>query len=433
MRIVDAPVHDLPSLVHRDHAVGLRREDHRAQRAPVAEREERLARRAVVQLDASGGVRGDEALVAARRADGDHGRAVRLELVDAREGGRAARRRRHHLPAGDGARRVRRHQRALSDQERERGDGRGADRRRLHNRRGAAIAHVVAHELAARGADDEIVAAAIEAQRDDVTVDGNAQRLHRFLAARPADQRLLLHHRLHDQVVRSHLRHRHRSRVRRGDRQAQDRALALEIEDDWGGERGFDGHGPPVTLEADLDLHLERDHAAVGGADGVAVESVRGHRRHPRALEAGDRQRRRPRHCRLERNELNGAVGRDHRCGFAVLVDAQAGARRGRGPRREALQRDDARRPEQRPHLGRDDEEDGEDRRDDHDAAEHDRAGGEAIEEDPSAGARPADDERAGRSPRPARGESVGVDRHATGSCSALPSRWSRGSGSSRP
>src|SRR5216684_2205526 len=93
----------------------------------------------------------------------------------------------------------------------------------------------------------------------------DGQRLERLLAARAADQRLLLDNRLDDEVARPDLRDYDAPRGRRREREAPHGAL-FGIEGAHVAEDGLRDDRAPALGERDVELHLQRDHAAIRGA-----------------------------------------------------------------------------------------------------------------------------------------------------------------------
>jgi hypothetical protein len=213
-----------------DESVGLGREHDRGRLdRPRGDREQCRARRAVVEVRSPAGIDADKALVAAGRRDAADRRRVRGEHVDPGQLRRAGGRR-HDLPARNGARAGPDDERAVADEKRQSGDravpGRRA-RNRLEPGRLRAIANVVADDLPAIGPDEEVVAAGVEGQRGDFALDDAVQRLPRLLAARRADERLLLDHGLDDDVARTDLCDGDGTARRVGEREPAERALSI--------------------------------------------------------------------------------------------------------------------------------------------------------------------------------------------------------------
>src|SRR4029453_11998866 len=138
-------------------------------------------------------VRRREPLVALRGVDGDDRAAVSLEAVDAREAALAAAEAENELPRRDGAQAVPDHQRAVADQQSESRDRRLARVDGPGSLGVLSVPHGVPDELASGGADEQVLAAAVEPERRDLARDRDFQRRARLLARRPAHQPLLLH------------------------------------------------------------------------------------------------------------------------------------------------------------------------------------------------------------------------------------------------
>jgi hypothetical protein len=357
-------------------------------------------------VNSAAGVGGHEALVTSGRTAGHHRGAVGCKLVDAGQPYLAAGRRSHQLPRRHRPGLCPDHEGAVAVEELQERDRRAAcpGGHRLGPAGRVPIPEVVADHLAARRPGEEIVAAAVERQRGDVTVGLDAECPERFLPSRRADQSLLLHDALDDQVPGTKLGDDDGPVAGCGAGQPQDRPAALGVDDRPRPERGARLEHALALLELDQEADACGDETPVRRAEQVLTATDLGRRRHARAAQIGDRDRRigpgDP-----QRRELHRAVGGDRKGDLAVFVHAEgvAGHRHGAGhDRPQALGRGW---PEQRPHLGQDHEQDGENRGDDDDAAEHDQARRPPVEQDPASRPGPRDDQGA-----PA--QCLGVDRH---------------------
>ena len=236
VRVVELPAPQLASLVECHETVGLGSEGDGPERIAAGrlQGQQGLAGRAEGDVETSPRVAGDESLVTPRRREAEHRCAVRREPVDASQT-TPTRRILHHLPARHTPGLVTRHERAIADEEPQHPDGGAIGRRvdRLGEHRAGRSPEVVPEELAARGPEEEVLAAPVQPERRDLALDRGHQRLTRLLPATGADESLALLHALQHQLRRADLRNGQRTGVGRHDRHAKDRAPLI----------GIDGHG----------------------------------------------------------------------------------------------------------------------------------------------------------------------------------------------
>ena len=240
----------------------------------------------------------------------------------------------NHLPRRDAARLVSHHQRAVPDQEAE-----GRHRavvaghvRDVGARRVGRVAHIVPDYLAARGADEQVLPAAVEPERRDFPLHRHGQGLERFdLGARP-DERLPLHDRPDDQLGRADLRHGERTRGRGREGKPPDGPPPLSVEEGGLAELRSRRDRAPAILEGHIEHELQRDHPAVGRPDDVARLAVVGRGRHRGPVHPWDRDRRQ-RAVLLEGNKPKHPICRDLIRELAVLLDPRRVAGHGDRPR----------------------------------------------------------------------------------------------------
>ena len=229
MGVVQLPLRHRATLVERHDPIGLRRDRHAPQRRSFRlQRQQGLARGAVVEVHLAGRIGGREALLALRRADVDDGPLVPLELVDPCQTPLAASRRRNDLPGRDPAGPVADDEGPVADEEaerRHRSAATGGDVRDLDPGGVGRVAQVVADHLAPRGSDEQVLGASVQRELRDLSVDLQIECLPRLLAGARADQGLLLDRRLHHQLRGTHLRDRDRTGAGDGGGQGPDRPL----------------------------------------------------------------------------------------------------------------------------------------------------------------------------------------------------------------
>ena len=238
-------------------AVRLRGEHHRSQVPSLGlHREQRLARRPVVDPHQSRRIPGGEALVPLREAQRDDGTGMPFELVHPCQPSLPAPRRRDDLPCGHPPGAIAHHQSPVADEKAQGRHGRagaGRDRRALGQPGILPVAHVVVQHLPRRGSDEQVLGSPIERQGGHRSGTLDVQSLKRLLARARPDQGLLLDHRLHDQLRGADLGHRQGTRLGRRGRETHDGPRVHGIERRRRPEDRLRRHGPLAVLEDDVE------------------------------------------------------------------------------------------------------------------------------------------------------------------------------------